>query len=218
MPAGTRLAGVVAAVLLGTLAAWGGDYPAWWTNRTVLAPGVATNDYAVANQGQLKWFVAKAREELEERLPGGAGTTLTSFVSGLVNTQNYVVANQGHVKYAASLVYDRLIAEGYTNAYPWAGAAATNDFAVANIGQVKNLFSFDLHRDSDGDGLADWVETGTGIYVSPWNTGTNPQLADSDGDGANDGSEVAAGLDPTRGNVADTANATELELWEPGSR
>ena len=46
--------------------------------------------------------------------------------------------------------------------------------------------------DTDGDGLDDAVETNTGIYVSPTDTGTNPNKADSDGDGASDWYEVYA--------------------------
>lgn len=48
-----------------------------------------------------------------------------------------------------------------------------------------------LAADTDGDGLDDSVETGTGIYLSVTNTGTNPLLADTDGDGAGDWYEVA---------------------------
>jgi len=44
--------------------------------------------------------------------------------------------------------------------------------------------------DTDGDGLSDLYETGTGIYVSPTNTGTSPLKADTDGDGLSDGDEV----------------------------
>lgn len=78
-----------------------------------------------------------------------------------------------------------------------------------------------LHEvDTDGDKLADSVETGTGIYVSPSDTGTdpadpdsdddglldgdevlihgtNPNVADSDGDGFDDGFELSIGYDPT---------------------
>ena len=50
--------------------------------------------------------------------------------------------------------------------------------------------------DDDDDGLADDVETNTGEFVSPQNTGTNPLLADSDLDGFDDGVEVLAGTDP----------------------
>ncbi len=51
--------------------------------------------------------------------------------------------------------------------------------------------------DTDGDGLADTVETDTGVYVSPTDTGTDPAVADTDGDTYNDGDEVDAGTDPT---------------------
>jgi DNA-binding beta-propeller fold protein YncE len=73
--------------------------------------------------------------------------------------------------------------------------------------------------DDDDDGLLDAVETDTGIFVGPGDTGTdpllqdtdsdglsdgdevniygtNPLLADTDGDGYDDGVEVAAGTDP----------------------
>ena len=55
--------------------------------------------------------------------------------------------------------------------------------------------------DGDGDGIPNIYETGTGIYVSPTNTGTNPNLADTDGDGLNDGAEITGGTNP---NQADT--------------
>jgi alpha-galactosidase len=46
--------------------------------------------------------------------------------------------------------------------------------------------------DTDADGLDDSVETNTGVYFSPANTGTKPNNPDSDGDGAGDWYEVAA--------------------------
>jgi len=54
-----------------------------------------------------------------------------------------------------------------------------------------------LRRDTDQDGLPDNVETGTGIYVSPSDTGTDPLKVDTDGDGFADGQEVAHNSDPT---------------------
>ena len=54
--------------------------------------------------------------------------------------------------------------------------------------------------DADGDGLYDSVETHTGTYASPTDTGSDPGDADSDGDGIPDGIEVSNGLDP---NVAE---------------
>lgn len=50
--------------------------------------------------------------------------------------------------------------------------------------------------DADNDGLRDEVETGTGIYVSPSNTGTNPAIADTDEDSLPDGMEVGLGTNP----------------------
>ena len=44
--------------------------------------------------------------------------------------------------------------------------------------------------DTDGDGIPDQFETGTGVYVSPTDTGTDPNKADTDGDGLTDGQEV----------------------------
>lgn len=51
--------------------------------------------------------------------------------------------------------------------------------------------------DDDNDGLSDAVETGTGIYVSPDDTGSDPFNADTDNDSYSDGTEVVAGSDPT---------------------
>ncbi len=50
--------------------------------------------------------------------------------------------------------------------------------------------------DTDSDGIDDVAETNTGIYVSPTNTGTNPNSTDSDGDGVPDGLEVKEKTSP----------------------
>ena len=46
--------------------------------------------------------------------------------------------------------------------------------------------------DSDGDGLDDSVETNTGGYVSPNDTGTDPRNPDTDDDGMRDGDSSRA--------------------------
>lgn len=53
-----------------------------------------------------------------------------------------------------------------------------------------------LDDDDDGDGLPDVVETRTGVFAGPGDTGTDPLDADSDGDGFLDGEEVALRSDP----------------------
>ena len=66
--------------------------------------------------------------------------------------------------------------------------------------------------DSDGDGIVDSSETNTGVYVSPFDTGTNPLNADSDGDGLSDGSEVFEyGSNP---NMQDTDSDGFLDGYE----
>ncbi|MFP6882363.1 MAG: LamG-like jellyroll fold domain-containing protein [Roseibacillus sp.] len=53
------------------------------------------------------------------------------------------------------------------------------------------------NADTDGDTLSDGVESNTGTFVGPADTGTDPTGADSDRDGTDDAAELAAGTDPT---------------------
>ena len=59
------------------------------------------------------------------------------------------------------------------------------------------------NRDTDGDGLEDPVESGTGTFVSAVNTGSDPLVVDTDGDGLSDGDEVSA-LMPSNPNLPDS--------------
>jgi len=126
--------------------------PLWWGDREVLDPDLPANDYAVANQGQLKWVATKAYERLETQLPEGAGTNVTVMVNGLVNSNNYLTVNQGQLKVVAQPFYDRLWELGMTNGYPigvitkypWDSVTnAPSDYGAANVGQLKYLFSFE---------------------------------------------------------------------------
>ena len=51
-----------------------------------------------------------------------------------------------------------------------------------------------LDADTDDDTLDDDVETNTGAYVSPSDTGTDPTVFDTDGDGLGDGVETNTGI------------------------
>lgn len=50
--------------------------------------------------------------------------------------------------------------------------------------------------DADNDGLRDEVETATGVFVSPTDTGSSPSLSDTDGDSLPDGMELTLGTSP----------------------
>ena len=59
--------------------------------------------------------------------------------------------------------YDRLLSLGYTlgplssGTYPWVGnGLSPNDYAMGNIGQLKQLFSFDVTFSSANNGIPDW--------------------------------------------------------------
>jgi len=67
-------------------------------------------------------------------------------------------------------------------------------------------------QDGDSDGLWDVFETNTGTYVSPLDTGTDPNNPDSDGDGLTDGDEVNThGSDP---NLTDSDHDGWTDLQE----
>ncbi len=160
--------------------------PPWWTNRNVLVADAVTNDYAPVRIGQLKWVTWQAANEVETCLPGGVGPVLSSNLNvWLPDTSDYDPLKVGQLKFIGSLFYDRFIAEGYAANYPWQSDPAANDYAPANIGQVKYMFNFDPARDTDGDGLADMWETAHGLC---------PTNADTDGDGVPDGQEIASAV------------------------
>ena len=83
--------------------------PAWWLERGVIDPGAQANDFAAVNQGQVKHMASRARDELEAKLPGGAGSNLNAFVDGFANTNNYASVTLGELKDYAAPFYDRLI-------------------------------------------------------------------------------------------------------------
>jgi hypothetical protein len=151
------------------LTAYGAD-PAWWSSRgAVVAPDVTTNgavvttnylpnDYAVVTQGQLKQFTARAVNELNANLSGGAGTNLNSLMSNWaadyatngynatnIEPADYTLMNVGQLKYIGNKVWARLVAGGYTtNAPSWLAQETNSDNQEAIVGQLKELFDFSL--------------------------------------------------------------------------
>lgn len=197
--------------------------PAWWTTQQVLAPGKQADDYAVANLGQLKNMAKKAAQEMNNVLPGGAGTEINSLIATWeappapgVTRDDYTALNLGQLKNVAKKFHDRLAAIGVRPAgiYPWSQSShAADDHAVANLGQLKAVFSFAISDgDDDNDGIPDaWEMQIFGNLnqnaaddpdhddldnLHEFQAGTRPTDADSDDDGYNDGEESSEGTNP----------------------
>lgn len=126
-----------------------GPGPSWWYSYNVVtAPPRSTNDFAAANQGQLKWIASQAQRAMADTdrwRPGQAEeAAITNMVAAFPATGNYRGVNIGQVKRVASPFYDWLLREEAVENPPWLNAAATNDYGAVNIGQLKNVFSFDI--------------------------------------------------------------------------
>jgi len=92
---------------------------------------------------------------------------------------------------------------------PW-GSYSSNAVPVAG-----NLTGFDftiLEPDTDNDGLPNEVETGTGTYAGPTDTGTDPANPDTDGDTLSDGDEVH--VHGTNPNLWDSDNDGHSDAFE----
>jgi hypothetical protein len=175
--------------------------PAWWVQRGVYKTGAEADDFAVVNQGQLKNFALATYHEFEARLPGGAGPTLTALITSW-NTpsdgrDDYAAVTQGQVKALADLFFARLdavraqivptwpvVQPPWTSPTP--GTPAPNHAAVANIGQVKHVFSL-LEGDRSLRSLG--ALAGTDLSQAGLQFGLG-WLEDSDGDGVSDLDEL----------------------------
>lgn len=209
------------------------SHPGWWYEREVIRRNdpmelsplwpddyPSSDDFAVLNQGQLKFLATQAAQELDAHLPGGSGSALKDLTASWLESappevirDDFAAVNQGQLKTIAQLIYGRLITEQYTTDYPWTSSTGDDSsYSAANVGQAKNLFKFDLLLDTDFDDLPDWWEwayfgsyneTGSGNYdgdtltnLQEYQQFSDPTQGDSDGDGALDSTELTAGTNP----------------------
>lgn len=118
-----------------------------------------------------------------------------------VARDDFAALNQGQLKAIAQMVYNRLRQVGYFGPplesgklYPWGSAGAIEDaYSVANLGQLKHVFSFFAGQ----------------VYLDAY-------LVDSDLDGMPDGWEIEKGLDPFDATDAAlmTGGQTNLQIYQ----
>ena len=180
--------------------------PTWWSN--VIDSATMPCDYAPAVLGQLKWVATNAAEELENYLPGGAGSTVHTLVSGFSSTNNWQPVNVGQLKETAEPFWYRLKVEHYATNYPWTETTTDDtDSAIANLGQLKQVFCFDLGSDTDADGLPDWWEDYW--FGSPTNQSAS---GDADGDSLLNSNEFAIGTSPAASDTDGDSYRDEYEI------
>jgi len=227
------------------------------------------SNYDIANLGQLKFISARGADELNLKLAniGGAGSEISDMVNAFTAYSsenpdiNYNSLNIGQLKHVSSAFYRRLrslpagkvifsggmvFQGGLSNniyRYPWADAqdeaSIASNYELANIGQLKFLFGWEIVNfyDSDSNGLDDAWESFyySGINVNAFADndndglsnleefflGTNPTNVDSDGDGVTDGLEFALSSDPTNSNsipqLAQIDFFEDFESYDAGS-
>jgi hypothetical protein len=146
--------------------------------------GEVSEDFSPANLGQLKYvgslvYRRLIEEGVVQRYPWDADET----------EQTAPVAPYVYGGGLGSIV---VFGEGYEEPMPAVARAVADDFAPANIGQAKYVFSFDLSADTDGNGIPDLADAAWYLRASAEGTlWIWPGSLDSDGDGTSDWSEMS---------------------------
>jgi len=148
--------------------AWSAGLGEWVKSK---AAGMVSRDEAeraddgTITQGQLKDLACAAADELDARLPGGAGDAIHKMVATWNESSSDDAAPVNHEQLwkIAKPIYDRLIAVTYADQYPWKAAehGGRNERSRATLGEARKLFTFDFTNtdaahDTNGDGIPDW--------------------------------------------------------------
>ena len=184
-------------LLLCTLVTSNAAPPAWWDTRGATNAN-PPSDNAMVNQGQLKHFTRRAVDELNARIPGGAGSELNGliqqWIDGHPDSDDFHAITAGQLKWIAQKIHARLVAIKYETLPPWLpsvppAVADPADKELVNLGQLKTVFDFDLSV-SAGE-LPHWWQK----YFFEGQTDIDPD-ADADGDGLSNLAEYALGTSP----------------------
>ena len=191
--------------------------PQWWQTTDGIDQLTDDNDHAAINKGQLLHMVAMAQdhfEELDLEVAASSIALLESYVDG--DPSNFVAINIGQLKYAAHPFWATLIKVGQKQEsdIPWTvnDLSDDRDHALANIGQLKNAFSFTATGpafiDTDNDDLPDEWEV---LYFGDLRFDVSD---DPDGDGLDNEAEYANGTNPYE-NLNDLDKDGWLDSSEP---
>ena len=193
--------------------------PDWWDDALNANP---SDDFAPALIGQAKNFARVARLEMDANFAVGAGNVVVGLVDGWAQpgAGNKNPINNGQIKNLAQGFYDRLIEIDIMVVPPWTTTIADdNDHGMANIGQLKYAFHFEIPvigADTDDDGMPDAHETAHGLNP---NDSADAGLIDSDHSNANyslTNLEVyRLGLDPATASTLDTGGNIDFKVFTP---
>lgn len=167
-----------------------------------------------------------------------SGVTYTPTELEEIMAANYAPVNLGQLKAVSKVFYDRLMEEevgfdtkqnlitrGYPLSwafdYPWdPSTPISENYAPANLGQLKMVFSFDLGSpngtDTDGDGMSDAYELANGFDPNDGdenNNGIPDGLEDPDGDAVASMGEELQGRNPNAGATNDTTGQLGLIVY-----
>ncbi|MBE7503463.1 MAG: putative Ig domain-containing protein [Verrucomicrobiales bacterium] len=192
-----------------------GNAEGWGRNTGAIAPFVVANGtLEVATTGGDPWFFRSGFAnalgitpeltvvEVRLRMLAGSGAGWEMFWGSTAAGQGGFSGGR-RIDVPLSVTPDDLfhvLHFDFTGVFP--DGIALNDFRIDPGQGAGNRFQVDYVRvgrvmpDTDGDGLPDVAETGTGVFVNRRDTGTDPAKADTDGDSVPDGLEVELGTDP----------------------
>ena len=121
---------------------------------------------------------------------GPAVTTATGFLSSGTDPAGHArLYAPSPVESGSSISHFDTVASPNLLMEPFINSNLGSDLDLADE-QLIDVGWIPSTVDTDGDGLADSVETNTGTYNGPSDTGTDPNVPDTDGDGLDDGAEV----------------------------